>query len=68
MLDVLVIGGGNAALCAAMAACDEGARRVKILEVAPRIFRGGNSRHTRNYEFACQGRREKGLLPSALFL
>ena len=45
--DVLVIGGGNAALCAALTAREEGAR-VTVLERAPRAFRGGNSRHTRN--------------------
>ena len=45
--DVLVVGGGNAALCAAIAARGAGAR-VILLEHAPRDFRGGNSRHTRN--------------------
>jgi tricarballylate dehydrogenase len=45
--DVLVVGGGNAALCAAIAARTAGAR-VLMLEAAPRHFRGGNSRHTRN--------------------
>ena len=44
---VVVVGGGNAALCAALAAIDEGAT-VTILERAPRVFRGGNTRHTRN--------------------
>jgi tricarballylate dehydrogenase len=47
MYDVLVIGGGNAALCAAITARTEGAR-VLVLESAPRHYRGGNSRHTRN--------------------
>ena len=46
--DVVVIGGGNAALCAAMTAAEAGAR-VMILEAAPRAYRGGNSRHTRNF-------------------
>jgi len=45
--DVLVAGGGNAALCAALSAAEQGAR-VAVLESAPREFRGGNSRHTRN--------------------
>jgi tricarballylate dehydrogenase len=46
--DVAVIGGGNAALCAAITARRAGAR-VIVLERAPRDFRGGNSRHTRNF-------------------
>ena len=45
--DVAVLGGGNAALCAALAAAGRGAR-VIVVERAPRAFRGGNSRHTRN--------------------
>src|SRR5580693_7640520 len=45
--DVLVIGGGNAALCAAMTAREAGAT-VLVLEQAPKDFRGGNSRHCRN--------------------
>ncbi|WP_417259390.1 FAD-dependent tricarballylate dehydrogenase TcuA [Celeribacter sp.] len=46
--DIVVIGGGNAALCAAITAAEEGAR-VLILETAPKPYRGGNSRHTRNF-------------------
>ncbi|MDH5287311.1 MAG: FAD-dependent tricarballylate dehydrogenase TcuA [Betaproteobacteria bacterium] len=45
--DVLVIGGGNAALCAALTAREAGAS-VLMLESAPRDWRGGNSVHTRN--------------------
>ncbi len=45
--DVLVIGGGNAALCAALVARQAGAS-VLLLEAAPRVWRGGNSVHTRN--------------------
>ena len=45
--DLLVIGGGNAALCAAVTARRAGAS-VLLVEHAPRHFRGGNSRHTRN--------------------
>lgn len=45
--DVAVLGGGNAALCAALTARELGAR-VVLFEGAPRAFRGGNSRHTRN--------------------
>lgn len=47
MTDVLVIGGGNAALCAAITAREAGAN-VLLLEAAPREWRGGNSQHTRN--------------------
>ena len=49
--DVVVIGGGNAGLCAALTAREAGAR-VVVLECAPRHFRGGNSRHTRNLRSA----------------
>ena len=48
--DILVVGGGNAALCAAMTAQEAGAR-VLLLEGAPQEFRGGNSRHTRNLRY-----------------
>ncbi len=48
--DVLVIGGGNAALCAALTAREAGAS-VLVLEVSPKDFRGGNSRHTRNLRY-----------------
>jgi tricarballylate dehydrogenase len=45
--DVLVLGGGNAGLCAALTARRAGAS-VLMVETAPVHFRGGNSRHTRN--------------------
>lgn len=47
VFDVAVLGGGNAGLCAALTAREAGAS-VVVLESAPRHFRGGNSRHTRN--------------------
>ncbi len=47
MVDVLVVGGGNAGMCAALSARECGAS-VLVLESAPPEFRGGNSRHTRN--------------------
>ncbi len=46
--DIVIVGGGNAALCAAIVAAEAGAR-VLLLEGAPRPYRGGNSRHTRNF-------------------
>jgi tricarballylate dehydrogenase len=49
-LDVLVVGGGNAALCAAITARRAGAR-VLLLESAIKDFRGGNSRHTRDIRY-----------------
>jgi len=45
--DVLVAGGGNAALTAAITAAEAGAR-VMLVEAAPMQWRGGNSCHTRN--------------------
>jgi tricarballylate dehydrogenase len=44
-LKVVVVGGGNAALCAALAAQEHGAR-VTVLERAPEQESGGNSRFT----------------------
>jgi tricarballylate dehydrogenase len=41
-IDVVVVGGGNAGLCAAVAAAEHGAR-VLLLERAPAAKRGGNS-------------------------
>ena len=49
--DVIVVGGGNAALCAALAARHH-APRVLLLERAPDHMRGGNTRHTRNVRCA----------------
>ncbi len=60
--DIAVIGGGNAALCAAMTAAQAGAR-VLILEGAPKPYRGGNSRHTRN--FRCMHRGPLSVLTGA---
>lgn len=52
--DILIAGGGNAALCAAISAAERGAS-VLICEAAPHGFRGGNSRHTRNLRAAHEG-------------
>ncbi|KIZ46492.1 MULTISPECIES: FAD-dependent tricarballylate dehydrogenase TcuA [Rhodopseudomonas] len=47
-IDVLVVGGGSAALCAAIAARRHGAT-VRLVEHAPLSLRGGNTRHARNF-------------------
>src|SRR5450432_4757847 len=43
--DVIVVGGGNAAFCAALAAAEQGVS-VLVLERAPEDESGGNSRFT----------------------
>lgn len=50
-IDVLVIGGGNAGLCAAIAAACE-TKHVLVIEKANYEQRGGNSSLTMNYRFA----------------
>jgi tricarballylate dehydrogenase len=52
--DVVVAGGGNAALCAAITAARAGCR-VVVLEGAPEFYRGGNTRHTRNLRCSHDG-------------
>ena len=53
--DVVVVGAGNAAMCAAMAVAGPG-RRVLVLEKAPASERGGNSYFTGGgYRFAYDG-------------
>lgn len=60
--DVIIVGGGNAALCASIEAAETGAR-VLLLEGAPKPYRGGNSRHTRN--FRCMHRGPLSVLTGA---
>ncbi len=60
--DVLVIGGGNAVLCAAITARRRGCS-VLVLEAAPKFYRGGNTRHTRNIRVAHDG--PSGLMTGA---
>src|ERR1700757_2643777 len=53
--DVLVVGAGNAALCAAISASENGAK-VLMLEAAPFEERGGNSHFTGGaFPFAFRG-------------
>jgi len=61
-VDVLVVGGGNAALCAALTARELGAS-VRLVEAAPIEWRGGNSVHTRN--FRCMHTAPVEFLPDA---
>jgi tricarballylate dehydrogenase len=51
MWDVVVIGGGNAGLAAALTA-GRLANRVLLLDRGPAVLRGGNTRHTRNIRCA----------------
>lgn len=44
--DLIVVGAGNAALAAATAAHEQGARRIVVLEKAPRDLRGGNTHYS----------------------
>ena len=60
--DVIVVGGGNAALCAAIESAKAGCKTL-ILEAAPKVYRGGNSRHTRN--FRCMHRGPLSVLTDA---
>lgn len=53
--DVIVVGAGNAALCAAISASENGARTL-VLEAAPFEERGGNSHYTGGaFRFAYDG-------------
>ena len=45
--DIIVIGGGNAGVCAAITAAERDCR-VLVIDSAPHDMRGGNTRHTRN--------------------
>ncbi len=53
-VDVLVVGGGGAGLCAAIAARRLGVS-VRVVEHAPEALRGGNTRHARNFRLMHDG-------------
>lgn len=63
--DVIVVGAGNAALASAVSAKENGAKRVLVLEKAPREMRGGNTHWSGGVlRFAFDDPREIGpLLP-----
>ncbi len=48
---VIIIGGGNAALSAAIESAERG-NEVVLVEAAPEKFRGGNSKYTRDIRYA----------------
>ncbi|MEU9686542.1 FAD-binding protein [Amycolatopsis japonica] len=52
---VAIVGGGNAGLCAGIAAVQAGATAVGVFEAAPKELRGGNSSLTRTMRFSWQG-------------
>jgi tricarballylate dehydrogenase len=67
-VDVIVIGGGNAALSAALAAAERGAR-VLILERAPAEKRGGNAFVTAGaFRFPYRGTEDVAQIVSDLVL
>lgn len=49
--DVIVVGGGNAGLCAAISA-SENSSNILLVESAPKYDRGGNSKYTRDIRYA----------------
>jgi tricarballylate dehydrogenase len=61
IFDVLVAGGGNAGLSAALTAAERGAK-VLVVDSAPKEFRGGNSRHTRNLRVMSESYSEQNFL------
>lgn len=46
IIDVLVVGGGNAGLCSALSASEAGASRVVLIDACPEDWAGGNTYFT----------------------
>jgi tricarballylate dehydrogenase len=63
--DIIVVGGGSAALETAVAACQHGAKRVLMIEKAPKAESGGNARYSSTgFRFVYSGKEEiKQLVP-----
>ena len=63
--DIIVVGGGSAALETAVAACQHGAKRVLMIEKAPKMESGGNARYSSTgFRFVYSGKEEiKQLVP-----
>ena len=49
--DIVIVGGGNAALVSAITACERN-KSVLVLEAAPEFDRGGNSKYVRDFRIA----------------
>lgn len=50
--DLVVVGGGNAALASAISAAETApSRKILLIERAPGVFRGGNSKYTRSIRY-----------------
>ena len=60
--DVVVVGAGNAAFCAALAAAEAG-KKVLVLERAPENESGGNSRFTEDQKHGAYDRIKLSALP-----
>lgn len=48
--EVVVVGAGNAGLCAAIKAAEQG-KKVLLLESSPEFYRGGNTKYTRDIRY-----------------
>lgn len=65
--DAVVVGGGNAGLCAAITAI-ESSDKVLLIEKSPAMYRGGNSKYTRDIRCGCDGPTESTRYTKAEFM